>query len=656
MPMTTATIPQPQSEAAHLAVLRDSLQQLLGPLDASVMEQLLAQLRLVTLDMGATLYHQGDAGNTMHILLSGRLRVEIHSESQETLTVAQLQPGELVGEIAWLTSAPRAATVRALRDSTLAVFEHQALDHLIARQPELFGRLSRLIVHRLLEAQQRLHSNRPNGFVRPRILMLLPLHDSLELGDLLRRLHQSLLRHGRVLQLDAQAVSQRLGLSLDSLAQDAHGQAAIGRLLDDTERHYDSLLLLGDAQPSLWNRYCHGHADRIVLLADSREPPTLTPLEAWLDEESARHGLSPDQELVLVQAENCHLPSGTRDWLAQREVARHHHLRQRNSLDMHRLARHLCNQSIGLVLAGGGARGFAHLGVIRALHELGIPIDSVGGTSFGALAATGVARGLSDEAILAEQELAFSRDKPLSDYTLPFISLLRGKRLDAVLQQALPMDIEDLWLPFFAVSTNLTHSQAQVHERGALWRAIRASVSLPAILPPHVEDGQLLIDGGVINNLPVDTLRARVAGQVIAVDLAASAHYELVDGRIPSPWDYLKNRLNPQRQHAAAPTALQMIMQITTLASRRERSSNCNGADLYLNPPLSHYGLLAWERLRDIAELGHAHARPRLQQWLDEQPQLSEHHQTLAAWAQAHAQQRRAELLAQQAAAASSRS
>lgn len=637
----------PRPAPAHLEVLKDSLQQLLGPLDDATIEQIMPHLSLVSLDMGAILYRQGDQGNAMHILLSGRLRVEIRSDddTQPSTTVAQLQAGELVGEIAWLTHEPRAATVRALRDSTLAVLEHRALDHLIAGQPELFGRLSRLIVRRLLEAQKRLNSSAIMRTPRPRILMLAPLHDSLELDDLLRRLHQSLLRHGRVLQLDARMMSQRLGLPLTSLGQHPHNQAAIGRLLDDTERHYDSLLLLSDSQPSLWSRYCYGHADRIILLADGRQAPGLTPLEHWLAQESSRHGATPEQELVLVQAENCPLPSGTRQWLAPRKITRHHHIRQRNNLDLHRLARHLSNQSVGLVLAGGGARGFAHLGVIRALHEAGIPIDSIGGTSFGALAATGVARGLSDEASLAEQQIAFSRDKPLSDYTLPFISLLRGKRLDDVLQQALPMDIEDLWLPFFAISTNLTRSQAHVHERGALWRAIRASVSLPAILPPHVEDGCLFIDGGVINNLPVDTLRERVAGHVIAVDLAASEHYELVHGRVPSTWEYLRSRLNPAHQQPATPTALQVIMQITTLASRRESNNNRKNADLYLNPPLGNYGLLAWDRLRDIAELGYAHALPKVQHWLAEHPQLSERHHTLAAWAQSHAQQRRRQTL-----------
>lgn len=624
-------IPAAEDIQPHADILRRALCQLGDALEPQVLDKLLASIRLIRLNVGACLYRQGDPGSSMHIVLTGRLRVEVQPERGPSQVLAHPQPGEIVGEMAWLINAPRAATVHAVRDTTLGVLQHENLDQLLSDHPEVFARIARMIITRLNGSQRRRHPQ-PGQHPGVRTVMLVPLHPAVACEHFAQGLRQALLRFGSVLQLDSPGAAARLQQT---------SEAHYGRFLDDCERRYDYVVLVADPQPSAWTRQCYGYADKILLIADAANPPEPTRLERWLFDEQARlHGSAyADIELVLLHRDAA-LPRHTRHWLAERQVRRHHHLRLHDQADLGRLARALSGNSISLVLAGGGARGFAHLGVIRALHEAGIPIDSVGGTSFGALAATGLARALCDEEIIEEQRIAFTYDDPLGDYTLPLISLVRGERLEQVLQKYLPMDIEDLWLPFFAVSSDLTTNRCRVHDRGPLWRAIRASVSLPAILPPTLEDGHLLIDGGVLNNLPIDIMRERSHGHLIAVDLAAGNEYRFSGERVPSAFDYLKTLLLPGRQAAtdastavpAAPTVSQIIMRLTTLASRRELENIHQLADLYLNPRLDAYDFMDWDKLREIVELGYVYAQPRVQAWAAEHPQLVDTSDLAMAW------------------------
>jgi len=215
-------------------------------------------------------------------------------------------------------------------------------------------------------------------------------------------------------------------------------------------------------------------------------------------------------------------PSDTARWLAHSAVADHHHLRDGHPEDMARLARMVTGTGYGLVLGGGGPRGFAHLGVLRALEEAGVPIDVVGGTSIGALMGAISALGMDDAERVARAVTAFTRSGRLVSPTLPLVALSSGRRVDRLLAEHLgPAMIEDLPQRFFCVSANLTTAEEVIHERGPLWPAVRASLSLPGIFPPVYADGHLLIDGGALDNVPVEVMRARVGnGCVIAVDLS----------------------------------------------------------------------------------------------------------------------------------------
>ena len=204
-------------------------------------------------------------------------------------------------------------------------------------------------------------------------------------------------------------------------------------------------------------------------------------------------------------------------WQASLPGIRHHHVR--GSADFERVVRLLTGRAVGLVLSGGGARGFAHLGVVRALREHGVPIDLVGGTSMGGILAAGVAKDWDDAELVERFRRCFVDTNPLSDFTLPVVSLVSGRKVGMLLRRELgDLDIEDLPLPFFCVSSNLTTGRIAVHQRGPLWRWLRASVAIPGVLPPVFQGGEVFVDGGSMNNLPVDVMRASGRGAVIGVD------------------------------------------------------------------------------------------------------------------------------------------
>ena len=198
------------------------------------------------------------------------------------------------------------------------------------------------------------------------------------------------------------------------------------------------------------------------------------------------------------------------------------HLRCDHRADAARLVRMITGTACGLVLGGGAPRGFAHLGVLRALEEAGVPIDVVGGTSVGALIGAFCALGLNDSERVERAVAAFTRSGSLVRPTLPLVAVSPGRRVDRLLAEHLgPGLIKDLPRRFFCVSANLTRAEEVIHDRGPLWPAVRASLSMPGIFPPVYSDGDLLIDGGALDTVPVEIMRGRVgSGYIIAVDLS----------------------------------------------------------------------------------------------------------------------------------------
>ncbi len=274
------------------------------------------------------------------------------------------------------------------------------------------------------------------------------------------------------------------------------------------------------------------------------------------------------QSLILLHPNSNQEPRGTHAWLTPRQVSGHYHIRWDREADVARLARFLAGRAVGLVLSGGGTRGFAHIGVIRALAEAHVPIDFIGGTSMGSFIAAQYAMGW-DYDLMLQRNMALSRS--VFDFTLPLVALLRGRRLARKLQLAFgERHIEDLWLPYFCVSSSLTRAEAVVHRLGPVWRSLRASAGLPGILPPLAYDGDWLVDGALLNNLPIDIMSNLCdGGIVIAVDVGVSMDMaeSVPYGESLSGWQVVWNKVNPFATKLNVPNiATVLLPQVNSIA------------------------------------------------------------------------------------------
>jgi NTE family protein len=601
-----------------------------GDIDAAALALLRRHLEWVEIAGGDTLLAQGDPGDSMYLLVSGRLRAYVRDEGnghdpEATLPLThgtsgtnghgqrmlgEITRGQIVGEMSLYTDEPRMATVVAIRDSVLVRLGKAAFDQLLAGSAQVSVALTRQIIQRLKEAHA------PSVFARPITVGLLPISGGVDAAGLARQLAAELSVHGRVEVIDAQRIDEELNAPDATLGPGAMAdmQRRITLFLDRVEAQADVVLLLGDPLPTAWTERCCRDADELLLLADAAQPPEIHANEkACLLRRPARTEAA--EVLVLLHPADARCPRHTRAWLDRRPVAGHWHVRPAEQRDVARLARLLSRTATGLVMAGGGARGLAHLGVYRALQEQGIEVDAVGGTSIGAVMATYVASDQPWDEVMANARRAFSTN-PTGDWNpLPWLSLFRGRRLRRILQHAVcellgfDADVEDLWKPWFCITTNYSHAREQVLRRGSLSKALLASTAIPGALPPVLHEGELLCDGGSFNNFPVDVMRAqRGIGRVIGIDLDYRQPLKVELDDVPGSWDLFVDSFRPLRKRRyrlpSLPAYLMTVMVLYSISrSRRSRGLT----DLYFNPPLDRVGLLQWQRFDRIVQRGYEH-------------------------------------------------
>ena len=591
------------------ALLMQHLQALLGDAAPLALAFLQQHLQWIELTGGEVLIEQGEPGDSAYLCISGRLRVYVRGDDGSQRMVREMSRGEVIGEMSLYTGESRSATVIALRNSVLVRLDKQHFDELLALSPTLSITFTRQIIRRLQTEHQRL------PVAPPVTIGLLPITDGIALEDFGQRLAQQLKRYGRVCVIDAAEVDRALETPGVAISTAPRAEQSIALALDAIEAEHDFVLLLAQASPTSWTRRCISHSDELLLIANAAQPPAVHAIEqTCLTERPAR--IEASEILVLLHPAELTTPRATRDWLARRVVTGHVHIRSELERDVARLARLLARKAIGLVFAGGGARGFAHLGVWRALKEHGVEIDCIGGTSIGAVLAALVAADPPVENATNIARKAFSTN-PTGDFNwLPLLSLIKGRRVRAAISGSIAelvgssISVEDLWKTYFCVATNYSQAREQRIISGDLTHALLASIAIPGALPPVVHDGDLLCDGGTFNNFPVDVMRdMRGVGTVIGVDLGARNPRRLEFDEVPGSWQLLLDRLRPRsKRRYRVPSLMAYLLNVTILYSTSRQQQLRELTDLYFSPPLQRVGLLQWSRFDQIVKQGYDHA------------------------------------------------
>jgi predicted acylesterase/phospholipase RssA/CRP-like cAMP-binding protein len=605
------TVPPAGSEIARQALGTAGI---FAGLEGEVLDELLEEMDAVSVAGGEVVIRQGDLGDCMYLVVSGRLNLAIRDAGHETF-VAELGPGDLVGEMALLVDSPRTMTVRTIRDSVLLRLSASSFRGFVQRHPQVLLPIAQMLARRLEKTSR---PARRSSSVRT--IVVVPAGDSMAVAEAARDLVDALRAFGRVDHVDSRRIDDELGPGEAQRLLDAAGADVVTVRLQRYEDGNDHLVYEADPRLTAWTRRCLRQADRVVLVAEAGADNRLGEVEAEVLAPGAREMMARTDLLLLHDAATA-IPTGTSSWLAQRPVAAHHHVRRGSANDYARVARLLTGNGVGLVLGGGGPRGFAHLGAMRALEEAGVPIDMVGGTSIGAVMGATYAMGWSHDERVERAVNSFVRSRFLLGLTLPMVSLSSSAKLTRLLRADASfanVQIEDLWTRWFCVSANLSRSEAVIHERGDTWRAIRASISLPGILPPVFENGDLLVDGGVVNNLPVDLMSQRIeGGKIVAVDLQTDVELRVEESFEPSisGWRVFARKVNPFRKSLPIPNIVAVIMRAKEIGSTAAQREVLAGSliDLYLRPPVEHCAMLDFGAGPELIEIGYRYTAEQLE-------------------------------------------
>ena len=594
-------------------LVRESLGRLFGLNDPASLEVVLEHSEWKELRAGEILFHQGEKNTDLYVLLSGRLHALIQKAGGKQEVLGEITRGETVGEMALLTGEPRSASIAAVRDSLLLKISNESFQVLVKKFPDVVFNITRVVIQRLRKVN--VHEKVAYKVVN---MCLVPGSPGIDMEGFARRFHQSLSQHGNCLLLSSTIVGENLrqkGIA-KALASQGSAEQKIAVWLDKMEAVNDFLIYLVDEEKTTWTEKCLRQADEILFVCDSRRGLSHPTAKLLLNEKNG--SVAVGKTLVVLHDSAKALPSDTSKLLEGNDFKFHHHIRSENQEDLDRLARFLSGNPLGLVLSGGGAKGLAHIGVYQALAEAGIAPDLVGGTSIGSVIAGLIAIGTNPEDLKSmARDYFLNNPTPVTDLNmLPFIALMKGRKMDKLLQQVFgTTGIEDCWLNFYCVSTNLTHSVPVIHRSGSLARAVRCSISLPGIFPPVLERGCVHVDGGIFNNLPIDVMYSLGVKKIAAVDLEVQSEELLAIEKLPNIWEVLINRLGSSKSRIKIPSLMSTIMQSCTVASDVQARRFRPVVGLYFNPDVSQIGLMEWKRFDEIVEIGYRHALEVLDKW-----------------------------------------
>jgi NTE family protein len=500
-----------------------------------------------------TLFAQGDKADGMYIVLQGRLRaVRTDTDGREHV-LGEVGRGGYVGELALLLGATRSATVRAVRDGTLLHLSDAGFRELVNRHPSAAMDVARTLARRADAAHRQVAMD---AF---RTIAVLPISAGARAGAVTDELIAALSAEGTT------AV----------VRMPASGAEVPAEQLTRMEQDHDQVVYVGEWSEPRWAQRCLRQADMVLLVACGDEPPCPPP--EWL------HGFSIPTHLALLHS-SPDLPRGTAAWLAMGTYRAHHHVRRGENADVQRMARVLCGRAVGLALSGGGSRTTAYIGVFKALQAHGVKPDIVAGTSGGAMLGAMYALRMDPQTML-ENIRGLGKAPFYLDLGPPMVSMLGGRVLNRMLRSFYgDYGIEDTPLTMMPVCASLGKSGPFVPSTGPLWRAVQASSAVPGVFPPVAWDGDLLVDGGIVDNLPVDVLLAGCSrGRILAADVSAAPRFPPSSDDLHSTggWTALWRRWTGA---ARAPALLDILQTSACIASNALLTRTLQHVHLHIQP------------------------------------------------------------------------
>lgn len=591
-------------DATLFEIIRRS--ELFSDLNDEELKNLLDLVQIVELHATQVLFEQNDDSDSVYLLLQGDLVASRASSIGETKILGYVRAGEIVGEMGLISSQPRSLTISALNDAKLIKLTRHVFEQYFENRPQPLLHILSIVINR---AQNTLHSL--TTIKRCIFIAVVPANVGDVVNMVFEKISAMLKNNVKVCLLSDKEIA-----SYNTLE-------SAKKLLDKLGRSNDYVIFRVDLNNEIATHLLLEKSHRVLIVAEENEKPELNKfIKQFMNNKAYDHI---KKELVLIYNKPNATPQNTKQWLSQGNINQHYHIRMRDE-DYNYLLRFLVGQPIGLVLSGGGTKGWVHVGAIKALHEAQLPIDAVGGTSIGAIVGgayllhqdyMGLLDAIHEFANVAQSMVNFRQ------FTYPLISLLDGKKKIVGLYKVFNgVQIEDLCRPYFSICANLSDNSEVVNSEDSLWLWASASSSLPGLVPPITHEGKIYLDGGVVNSLPVDVMKNVVGekGKIIAVDL--SLHLKSNEGYSFPPvitfMDALLYKLKYKNyKQFKFPSFAATLLESLMMGSQAKTERNILLADVVVRPDLSKYRMISnLPEADELMEIGYKAMKEQLKEFL----------------------------------------
>jgi NTE family protein len=513
---------------------------------------------------GQVLCEMGETADELYFVRTGRLAAIRNEEGQEPQFLGVIRPGEPAGEMALIAGIPHSASVVAIRDSEIFSLGRDDFFDAAEHDPTLMIELAKLMLQRSRQNIGRTTAGDPSVFG------FIGCDEDVATREFVERVGREI---------------EALGYTVATAGEES--LSAPTEWFSNVEQAHDFVLYAAESGQTAWKALVVRQVDRLFRLGRGDAAP---PVQVDLFASRTLQELLVD--LILIQPTGRSHPEGSEAWVDALMPARLFHVRDRSRTDLTRIARTIAGLSVGLVLSGGGARAYAHVGAIRALREAGVPIDFVGGASMGSIVAAAVAMGWDDDEIDVRIKKAFVETNPVDDIAFPLIAMTLGEKVRGRLREHFgDTQISDLWLPFFCVSSNLTSGAYQLHRRGSLRHALRASIAIPGLLPPVTQDDNVLVDGAVMKTFPADIMRSMHLGPIVGIDVTRGRNITADEVARPSSvWRWFLSG-----EWRKGPPIVSLLLRAATVTGGRDLAASRLATDVLVAPRVENIEIRDWK-------------------------------------------------------------
>jgi len=550
------------------------------------------KLEKIELKEEEILFRENDVDGSLFVLVSGRLEVFTETKNEQRL-IGLIRPGEIVGELSLLSDEPRSASIKANTQSVLLRLKKSDFQSLCADHPNLLWNISCIIAAR---CQFNIRNTEAH---KAQIIAFVSIDDS----SLLRELATEMEKHDL----------SKMKVNIVDLSSQENKKNVYNSFNYAVSKRHIALFFIryGDL---IRNKELLEITDKIIFVLKEKSENRFQ-----IEKETFAKIKHLNKELLLIHEKKAPWYPNTRRYLDFLQVSKCYHVSFDAPQTTLRVLRLLSGTGVGLVLSGGGARGWAIAGALKSFYEQDIHLDYVGGTSIGALCAA-LYSSCKNVEEFDQQVNSLTPPFSLRSLTFPIYSLFTGKKETTKAQELFNgIMIEDLSLPLFAISTNLSLYEESVWEKGPLWQAVRASGSVPLLFPPIIYNGQIHVDGGVMNNFPTDIMRTKLGhqGTIIGIDVGSFSQ-DLHSYSLPpavTSLTVLKSFLKISNQPFDCIGIIEIILRTMSASYAMRYPQSYRNVDLLIKPSIKKFKFSDFDKSDELYLKGYREGVKQLKKW-----------------------------------------